>query len=68
MKQVTLHIDGMSCGHCLSAVNKALGTTPGVEIESVQMGRATVRYDESVVTPEAIAEAVADAGYRATPT
>lgn len=67
MKSTTLHIEGMSCGHCLNAVNKALGALTGVSVESVQMGRAAVRYDESVTSAEAIAGAVTDAGYRATP-
>lgn len=66
MRHITLHIDGMSCGHCLSAVSQALGRLPGVEIESVRMGRAELRYDDAVTTPEAITTAVADAGYRAT--
>jgi copper chaperone CopZ len=66
MKDATVHIEGMSCSHCLNAVNQALGRTPGVEIESVQMGRARVRYDEAVTTPARIAEAVEDAGYKAT--
>jgi copper ion binding protein len=66
MRQVTLHIEGMSCGHCLNAVQRALGALPGVETESVQIGRAVVRYDEAKVTPDQIAGAVADAGYRAT--
>lgn len=66
MRQITLHIDGMSCGHCLNAVSQALGRLPGVEIESVRMGRAELRYDDSVISPEAITNAVADAGYRAT--
>lgn len=66
MKTATLHIEGMSCGHCLSAVNRALSGIPGVALESVQIGRASVRYDEQIVTPEALREAVADAGYRAT--
>ena len=66
MRQITLHIDGMSCGHCLNAVSQALGRLPGVEIESVRMGRAELRYDDAVTTPEAITGAVADAGYRAT--
>ena len=66
MRQITLHIDGMSCGHCLNAVSQALGRLPGVEIESVLMGRAELRYDDAVTTPEAITNAVADAGYRAT--
>ena len=66
MRQVTLHIEGMSCGHCLNAVNRALGALPGVEIESVQIGRAAVRYDESKVSPSQIVAAVTGAGYRAT--
>jgi len=66
MRQITLHIDGMSCGHCLTAVSQALGRLPGVEIESVRMGRAELRYDDAVTTPETITNAVADAGYRAT--
>jgi copper chaperone CopZ len=66
MRHITLHIDGMSCGHCLNAVSQALGRLPGVEIESVRMGRAELRYDDAVITPEAIPNAVADAGYRAT--
>ncbi|HEU4700563.1 MAG TPA: cation transporter [Gemmatimonadales bacterium] len=68
MKDATIHIEGMSCGHCLNAVNQALGQAPGVEVGSVQMGRATVRYDETVTDPARIAGAIEDAGYRATVT
>jgi copper chaperone len=66
MQHATLHIEGMSCGHCLNAVNRALSDVPGVEIESVQMGRADLRYDERTTTREALEAAVAEAGYRAT--
>jgi copper chaperone len=66
MKIATLHIEGMGCGHCLNAVNTALSRLPGVTVESVQIGRASLRYDESLVGPEAIRDAVNDAGYRAT--
>ena len=65
MPQLTLHITGMSCGHCLHAVNEALVAQPGVQLESLRMGRAEVRYDERVTTPAAIEEAIADAGYNA---
>jgi copper chaperone CopZ len=65
MKDLTLHIEGMSCSHCLNAVNGALRKMPGVEITSVQIGRADLRYDETVTTPEAIASAVTEEGYRA---
>jgi copper chaperone len=66
VRRLTLHIDGMSCGHCLNAVNRALVGMPGVEIDAVRIGRAELRYDEHVVDPSQIEAAVADAGYRAT--
>jgi copper chaperone len=66
MRRLTLHIEGMSCGHCLNAVSRALSGLPGVEVESLKMGRADVRYDEGVVDASRIEAAVADAGYRAT--
>jgi copper chaperone len=66
MRRLTLHIEGMSCGHCVNAVNRALSGLPGVEVESVKMGRADVRYEEGVVDSSRIEAAVADAGYRAT--
>jgi copper chaperone CopZ len=67
MRPLALAIEGMSCHHCLNSVNKALAQLPGVAIQSVRIGRAELNYDESVVTPEAIATAVTAAGYRATP-
>jgi copper chaperone CopZ len=66
MQDLTLHIEGMSCGHCLHAVNRALAAVPGVEIGSVRIGRAELRYDERAIDAERIAEAVTGAGYRAT--
>jgi copper chaperone len=66
MRSLTLHIEGMSCGHCLNAVRQALAELPGVEIESVRIGRADLRYDERTLEPARIEAAVVDAGYRAT--
>ena len=66
MTPLTLHIDGMSCGHCLHAVNRALAELPGVQVESVRMGRADLQYDEERLDPARIEAAVTDAGYRAT--
>ena len=66
MQHLTLHIEGMSCGHCLNAVNRALAELPGVEVESIRMGRADLRYDEQQLNPARIEAAVVDAGYRAT--
>lgn len=63
MQRLDLQISGMSCGHCLNAVSKALNTLDGVKVEQVRMGAASLEYDPARVTPEAIREAVSDQGY-----
>jgi copper chaperone CopZ len=40
MRNITIAISGMSCGHCLNAVNKALAAVPGITVKAVQIGRA----------------------------
>ncbi len=66
MRQATLYIEGMSCGHCLNAVNRALSSVPGVRIDAVRIGRADVSYDEATATASDLEKAVVEAGYRAT--
>jgi len=63
MTGLTLRIDGMSCGHCVEAVRRALAALPGVQVEAVQIGWARVRFDETATSPTALAVAVSDAGY-----
>jgi copper chaperone CopZ len=67
MENLVLHIEGMSCGHCLNAVNQALAALKGVEVDSVKIGRAELRFDPAQVDAATIAAAVSDEGYRATP-
>ena len=66
MPTITLHIEGMSCGHCLNAVNKALDAVPGARVESVQIGTAVIATGPGGPTAATLAEAVTKAGYRAT--
>lgn len=63
MERITMKIGGMSCGHCVSAVDKALKQLDGVKVESVGIGTATISYDPSAVSEQRISEAVADEGY-----
>ncbi|MEO8336211.1 MAG: heavy-metal-associated domain-containing protein [bacterium] len=63
MQQLTMAISGMSCGGCVTNVQKALGALSGAHVDVVSVGSATVTYDESQTTPAAIAQAVTDAGY-----
>ena len=65
MTAITLHIEGMSCGHCLTAVSRALHAVPGLTVLSVQIGRAELEVAQASVASDAAA-AVTAAGYRAT--
>ena len=67
MERVTLDIKGMSCGHCVGAVSKALRAVPGVEVENVDVGTATVRFDPAAVTRAQLSAAVAAEGYTVAP-
>lgn len=65
MKQIKLDVTGMSCGHCVHAVRDALAAIPGVNVESVSIGTATVTFDETKATVNDLVDAVSDAGYEA---
>ena len=67
METLNLTIGGMSCGHCVKAVDKALKAVPGVQVGEVKVGGASVQYDPAQTTPSAIAGAVTEAGYEARP-
>jgi copper chaperone CopZ len=67
MNRTTVKIDGMTCGHCVEWVKKALDGLSGVTVENVAVGSATVEYDSTVSSPEKIAAAITAAGYPAAP-
>ncbi len=67
MKELVLHIQGMSCGHCLNTVNKTLAAMPGVQTKSVKLGQAEVAFDESQTSIEAICNSLNEVGYNALP-
>ncbi|MDP1890736.1 MAG: cation transporter [Gemmatimonadaceae bacterium] len=63
MTSLNLTIDGMSCGHCVMAVQKALRALDGVDVQQVQIGSAALQYDPAKRTIEEILEAVRDEGF-----
>ena len=65
MQEAKVDIQGMSCGHCMAAVKRALEGLEGVEVRDVQIGSAKVAYDPAVVAPGAIERAIQDEGYSA---
>jgi copper chaperone len=63
METRTMEIEGMSCGHCVARVEKALAALPGVTVEQVTVGSARVAIDPRQTSLEQIAQAIDDAGY-----
>ena len=64
MTQLTMDISGMTCGHCVGSVKRALQGLDGVAIEQVTLGKATVNYEPGATSPARIAEAIEEEGYR----
>jgi copper chaperone len=65
MERLTLTIEGMSCEHCVRAVRGRLERTPGVKVDDVQVGSATLDFDPAKTNVDDIEEAIADEGYTA---
>ncbi|MFH1197906.1 MAG: cation transporter [bacterium] len=56
-------IEGMSCHHCVMAVNKELAKLELID-KRVQMGSAVVDFDELKITEKQISDAIGEAGYK----
>lgn len=63
MDKLTMQITGMTCGHCVAGVTRALQGVPGVTVDQVVIGSASVEYDSTATTPTDIAKAVEEEGY-----
>ena len=65
MENVVLNVQGMSCGHCVKAVESCLAELQGINEVNVDLGAAqvAVAFDASQVTVEAIKEAIEEQGY-----
>ncbi len=63
--QETFPVLGMSCASCAARIDKTLNHQPGVSKAAVNYasGMATVEYDRSQCSPEALQQAVQSAGY-----
>ncbi|MFA5907829.1 MAG: cation transporter [Vicinamibacterales bacterium] len=59
----TVVIGGMSCGGCVASLTRVLNTVPGIEPLKIEVGKARLRVDADLVTPEALAAAVGRAGF-----
>ena len=60
----TIKIKGMSCNHCVMAVQKALGEIDGAKDVKVDLEKSEATFDEATpVDMNTVREAVKKAGY-----
>jgi len=63
MTNVTLKVQGMSCGHCVNSIEKALkeiGAQGKVDLEG---GTVAVQFEEGKLTLASVKEAIEEQGY-----
>ena len=65
MEKKTLKVQGMSCEHCVKAVNNALGGIGGVADIAVSLKEGTVSFshDPALAPIAAIKTAITDEGF-----
>lgn len=65
MEKVTLNVQGMSCDHCVKAVEGSVGELKGVSAVKVNLKANTVdvEFNSQEISLDKIKEAVDDQGY-----
>jgi len=65
METVTLKVEGMSCQHCVNAVEGSLGKLEGVSTVKVELDKGTVNidFDPEKVTKDKMKDTIEDQGY-----
>lgn len=58
-----IKIEGMSCMHCVSAVEKELKKISGLKIEKVEIGKAIISTEGEGLKLEQVFAAIREAGY-----
>jgi copper chaperone len=64
MAESTIMIDGMSCMHCVMRVKKAIEGLSGINNVNVEIGKATVSFDDTKISQKDIEAAITKAGYK----
>jgi len=64
MKEAQFAIDGMTCGGCVAAVRNVLTRQAGVSDVKVDVGSASLSYDEAKVSLQTLFAAVERAGFQ----
>jgi copper chaperone len=61
--KVVIKIEGMTCGHCVMSVSRALKRVVGVADVNISLGEKQAVVVHTGADPDALKEAVENAGY-----
>jgi len=66
MDKITLSVSGMSCEHCVKAVNNALAAIPGVKdiMVSLKDGKVSFSHDPVKAPLDVIKAAITEEGFQ----
>lgn len=64
-EKIQLQVEGMSCGHCVKAVENSLGELKGIDSVDVTLaeGLVDVTYNAKKITVDTIKETITEEGY-----
>jgi len=65
LENITLHVSGMTCNHCVKAIEGSVGRLDGVDKVAVHLdkGEVVVEFDSNVISLAAIKDTIDDQGY-----
>lgn len=63
MSEMVLKVEGMSCAHCVSSVEKALKSIGAEGKVDLANKNVTVQYDDNKVSMQTIVASIEDQGY-----
>ncbi|CAM3476391.1 copper chaperone CopZ [Marinicrinis lubricantis] len=63
MTQTTLKVQGMSCGHCVKAVEGALKEIGAQGTVNLEAGTVDVSFDDNKLSLDQLKEAIEEQGY-----
>lgn len=65
MEKVELRVEGMTCGGCVTSVQKALTSHDGVSSATADLesGVVSIDYDPGLIQKAALKKAILDAGF-----
>lgn len=67
MHEKEIRVEGMSCQHCVMAVQKALNEVPGITVKVVRVGAVVYATDDVKHAESRVRAAITSAGYTPLP-